>query len=327
MLPAVGAACPLELFMARDERLASTRMRNDPAYIRVRHGAYARRDGWSELKPWERYLVRVHAYALVNPDAVFSHESAAVLLGLPIFGEPRHVHVFDPDRTKSVRYGDVAVHASADSREVIALGLCLATDLAHTAVDLARVLPPAFGLAMIDAALAASLTADRFAEVAASQRSIRGRARIAELYATGDARSESVGESVSRAVISWLGFAPPELQVTFRNENHVDRVDFAWLDVRAIGESDGYGKYRADDPEVTRQRLITEKQREDRLRSAGFTVARWDWALTMQAAALGDRLHAAGVPLLRRPQLAMLATLRHHPRSFDSYTVRRSQSG
>lgn len=304
--------------MARDEQLAGTRMRSDPNYVRVRHGVYAARAGWAALQPWERYLARVHAYALISPAAVFSHESAAAILGLPIFGEPRFIHVFDPERTKSVRYGDIAVHTSADPRDVIAVGAILVTDLAHTVVDLSRVLPPAFGLAVVDAALATSLTADRFAEVAASQRSRFGRARIAELSATGDGRSESAGESVSRAVMTWLGFAAPELQVEFHVEGYLDRVDFAWRGARAIGESDGYGKYLAEDPDETRQRLIAEKLREDRLRSTGATVARWDWAMAMQATPLGDRLHAAGVPLLRRPQRAMLATLRHHPRSFEA---------
>ena len=64
-----------------------------------------------------------HAYALVNPDAVFSHESAAALLGLPLFGEPRDIHVYDFARTSS--NGDSATsssHTSADDREVVARG-------------------------------------------------------------------------------------------------------------------------------------------------------------------------------------------------------------
>ncbi len=78
-------------------------------YIRVRAGVYAPRAEWDRLKPWERYLARVHAYALVNPDAVFSHESAAALLGLPLFGEPRDIHTYDLSRKTSNRFGDVFV--------------------------------------------------------------------------------------------------------------------------------------------------------------------------------------------------------------------------
>src|SRR5699024_3997264 len=117
-------------------------------------GVHVDAAGWARLRPEERYLVRVHALALVRPHSVFARESAAALLGLPVFGEPARIHLHDPDAAVSTAFGDVIVHTSRDSREVVAadgLRLLAAED---AVVDLARVLPPAFGLAVTDAAVA-----------------------------------------------------------------------------------------------------------------------------------------------------------------------------
>jgi len=308
---------PVALFLARDMVGAQRRVSRNPDFVRVRPGVYAAHEAWRALKPWERYATRVHAFAQVSPGTVFSHESAAVAHGLPIFGEPRDIHVFDPDRTTSRRFGDVAVHASRTDRAIEACGTLLVTDIAHTAVDLGRVLPPAFGLAVIDRA-AQSCGIERLAQLAAAQRAARGRAMLRWLHAHADPRSESAGESVSRAVISWLGFAAPDLQLEVRCEGFRYRVDFAWEGGRIIGESDGYGKYLTGDPELTKARLVAEKVREDRLRRSGAAVARWDWSAVMRGTPLGERLHRAGVRQPRRPQHAMLATLGAHPRSFAS---------
>lgn len=315
-LKALAPPRPLDLFRAADERIGGHQMWRDPGYIRVRPTIYALSAEWATLKPWQRYLARVHAYALVNPEAVFSHESAAALLGLPTFSEPREIHVFDPERARSVRYGDVAVHTSLDSREFVRVGGHFATSIADTTIDLARVLPPAFGLAVVDAALATGVPIAELSELAAAQRSRRGHTFVAWACAHGDARSESPGESVSRAVIGWLGFPTPELQVEFRDGGYLDRVDFLWPDAHAVGESDGYDKYLAEHLDQACERIIAEKQREGRLRRRGLTVTRWDWQMTMRASALGDALYAAGVPLIAPPQRVMLKTLRLHPRSF-----------
>ena len=108
---------------------------------------------WVRLAPWERYLARVHAFALLHPDAVFSHESAAALSGLPIFGEPRDIHVYDPDRAQSRRFGDVCVHTSTDRCTITDRAFARTTSVAQTAIDLMRVLPPAYALAVADSAV------------------------------------------------------------------------------------------------------------------------------------------------------------------------------
>jgi len=56
--------------------------------VKIRAGVYAPAFEWNELPPWERYLCRVHAVAMLQPDAIFVLESAAALAGLPVFGDP-----------------------------------------------------------------------------------------------------------------------------------------------------------------------------------------------------------------------------------------------
>src|SRR5690606_15050604 len=110
-------ACPVTLHIAQEDA-AWIRPRSDPTLHRIRHRGYCRASEWPALQPWEGYLVRVHAVAAIRPDAVFSHESAAALLGLPLFGEPRDIHLFDLDAPKTHRVGDVVRHTSQLQPEV-----------------------------------------------------------------------------------------------------------------------------------------------------------------------------------------------------------------
>jgi hypothetical protein len=310
---------PIELVRAAEGRSFVGRIYNDKTYSRVRAGVYAPTAAWDRLKPWDRYLARVHAYALVRPDAAFAFESAAVLRGLPIFGEPRDIHIFDTRRRRSLRFGDVAVHTSEDVRRIDEIGAMRLTTAAHTVVDLARVLPPAFGLAVVDAALRYQHipSLEDVVDLAMSQRSTRGRRKLDWVWARVDARAESVGESVSRAVGEWWGFPAPELQRTFRAEGSEDRVDFFWAEARIVGESDGYAKYEAETAEEAVARVIAEKQREDRLRRQANGFARWDWKDTMSGVGQREKLLSAGLQPQAPPQHALLATLRHHPRSLQ----------
>ncbi len=217
--------------------------RDRARYVAVRPGVYAPRERWEDLAPWERYLARVHAYAQTNPAAVFAFESAAALYGLPLFGEPRSVHVFDEDRSRSRRFGDVVVHTSADHRDIRHVDGFHITAPAETAVDLMRVLPAPFALAVGDTVIAPRqvglVSLAELIALADLQINRRGIRQVRLLLETVDPRAESVGESIGRAVILWSGFERPELQVEFRTGGITDRVDYAWRSVRAIAESDG----------------------------------------------------------------------------------------
>lgn len=306
----------LPLFAAAESPSPGSHPSRDPHLHRIRPGVYTERDGWATLPPWDRYLLRVHAFRLVNSGAVFSHESAAALHGLPTFGHPRHIHLFDGRRARSVAYGDVRVHTSADPRRTVERDGIRCSPLADVVVDLARVLPPAFALAVTDAALrTGAITSSALTDLAAAQRNPRGRRKLDWVLTRGDRRSESVGESVSRAVIEWCGFPAPDLQTEHRVGGRGYRSDFCWPEHRVIGEFDGWEKYDRHDPEAAAEAVRAEKTREDALRRAGWRIARWDYGGALRVDGLRDALRAAGLPVVSRIDGRNLRGVGLNPRS------------
>ncbi|WP_144792513.1 hypothetical protein [Microbacterium paludicola] len=277
---------------------------------RVRHGLYVERGAYERLPPWSKYAVRVHAFAMKHPEATLCLESAAVLHGLPSFGETRDIHVHSAERARSRRFGDVLVHTSSDPRAVERVSGVRVTGLLDTVVDLGRALSPAQALAVMDSATSPaqggplSLVGLRLRSDAQVNR--RGRARLRWLWAHVD----GTAESVSRAVILWSGFETPELQRSFAYEGSVDRVGFHFPSTRSIGEVDGWEKYGLGDPAAAAQSLVAEKRREDRLRRNGHPFARWEFADAWKVRPLQHALLAAGVERVAAPQLQLLSTLR-----------------
>ena len=269
------------------------------------------------LEPWDRYLTRVHGVALTFPNAVFCLESAAALLGLPLFGQARDVHLLVPGGV-SRRYSDVVIHSYTCSDEIVDLNGICTTGLLETATQLCRIVPPAFALAIADAVLrrlsAEGMTAN-LSDLAERAATSRGQRQLRWVAQRATPIAESVGESVSRAAIEWLGYPFPELQVTLTHEGHNDRVDFRWRAHRIVGESDGYGKYDASNVAATRQLFVNEKLREDRIRRYERGFARWGWSDTMRPDRLDNKLRSAGLTPVRPQQKALLDTLRTNPRS------------
>ncbi|MVQ40803.1 hypothetical protein GON06_01335 [Microbacterium sp. MAH-37] len=308
---------PLPLMTVQDTRMLGIRL-VPKVWRRIRRGVYVDRAAYDKLQPWKRYAVRVHAFVRAHPDAVLCLESAAVFHGLPLFGETRDIHVFADGSEKARRVGDVWVHTSEHPRSIERVGGALVTSQIDTVADLCRVLPIAKALCLADAAISpvqgGSAAIDDVVDLLDAQTNRRGIARARWVCDHADGLSESPGESVSRAVIIWSGFEEPELQREFHYDGFEDRVDFHFRSVSAIGESDGWQKYRLGDPEEAAQRLVEEKRREDRLRRHGHPFGRWDLSDAMQVKPLCTALKGAGVPQTRPPQPAMLATLRTSPR-------------
>lgn len=321
----MDAAPPATLLLSRDRDDATWRLSRDRALHRVRPGAYVPVDEWISLPPWEQYRVRVEAVARTWSSPVFCLESAAPAHGLPLFGHPRHIHLLSRCG-RSWREVDVVAHASRDARRVVLVEGMAVTGAHETTADLCRVLPPAFALAVGDAGARASrhagdeLDLDRLARGEANRRGVR---QLRWVQRRMTPLAESVGESVSRAVISWLGFEDPELQVVFRHEGAEDRTDFYWRRLKAIGESDGYGKYDAPDEVAMKAHFVREKQREDRLRRHEGPFVRWDLSDAVAWRPLDEKLRVAGLRPVRLPQTARLATLADNPRSLTSSELAR----
>ncbi|WP_100363523.1 hypothetical protein [Diaminobutyricimonas aerilata] len=183
----------------------------------------------------------------------------------------------------------------------VVLGLRVTT-LARTVVDVARTGSLTAGVVAVDAALApgngATASADHLLQELVDHPSARGRSRAFAALELGDGRSQSVGESVSRASMYRLGFHMPELQKEFVDDQGSMWVDFWWPELNLVGEFDGETKYT--DPAMLRGRttaevLVAEKWREDRLRALGLGVVRWGWDVATSLPLLRARLSAAGL--------------------------------
>lgn len=309
---------PLPLYTVAEARTLGVRL-EAPVWRRLRKGVYVERAAYDELSAWSRYAVRVHAYVRMHPDAVLCMESAAVVHGIPGFGEPEDIHLYDPDLDKTWRHADAITHTSGDLREIVCIDGIHVTSLRDTIVDLARVAQPAHALAMTDAAISpvqgGGAALDELIDLGAAQQNKRGRARMRWVWENADERAESPAESVSRAVMLWSGFERPELQRILRYEGHEDRTDFYFASCRAVGEADGWGKYALDSPDEARERLKDEKRREDRLRRNRHPFVRWELRDAWRVTPMCEALAAAGVRTVEPPQSGMLVTLRTNPRS------------
>jgi hypothetical protein len=199
----------------------------------------------------QRHLLTVRAtLAGLRVPAVVSHGSAAALHGLPLRGVPlRQVHV---TRQPPARSADERRLRSQVARlgpdDVVMVGTTAVTSLARTVVDLARALPFPAALAVADAALAnGSTSTDELTAVLTAGRGTRGTRSARRVVQAADGRSESVGESRSRALMIDVGLVLPDLQVEVRRPDGllVGRSDFGWRAHRLLGEFDGPVEYGA----------------------------------------------------------------------------------
>lgn len=271
------------------------------ALVRVRYGAYADAAEWAALDPAERYRRVVLAAGRRLRDPVFSHDSAAVLHGLPRLGSwPPAVHVLVGRRSGGRSTPGVRRHTVSRAAAVSAVDGLRCTTPARTVVDLARTWSFAGALVAADHALRAGLVDDAALERELERvRGERGSRQARRVLAAASPLAESVGESLSRARVHELGLPLPVLQHEVRDGGElVARVDFWWPGLRVVGEFDGRLKYRADgvaDGRAAEDVVWAEKQREDQLRALGLRVVRWTWDDAWRTDPLRRALAAAGI--------------------------------
>ena len=306
------------------------------ALVRVRHGIYYSKPAWTSLKAWERYTVTTAAVASADRRTVFCFLTALRIWRLPVPGVPAHIHILTasphkagclPPTTHAAKdpktgltglenlsgYGIARHHWTADV--VLRRGIRV-TSLVRTVTDsIVRMeLPEA--VAVVDQVLSVRrpegerLTRDELKQAAALITSATKRSRVLEVLALADETAESVGESRSRALFHVLGLPAPVLQHTFHDaEGFVARTDFFWREYGVIGEFDGDAKYLDDallGGKSTRAAILAEKKREDRLRTMGYTVVRWDWRAVANPQLLGQKLAAAGITAQKSPPRGLL---------------------
>jgi len=204
-------------------------------------------------------------------DAVISHESAAILHGLPTYDVPAAIRV-TRTRGRVVRTSDVHLHRAAlrpcDRGMAQAVPV---TSVARTVIDVGRRLPFGQALVTADAALRLGTRRQHLQDVLRHQWTWPRVRHAMPVMRWADARSESALESWTRSRFITLKLPLPELQQNVYGEHGwVARTDFDWKHYGVVGEADGRIKYLADE-------LWAEKQRQDDIEDAGYEVIRWIW--------------------------------------------------
>ena len=271
---------------------------------RLRRGAYVAGTLPADVAAVHRLLVRATLACLRRP-AVVSHQSAAVLHGLPLWDAPLdRVHVTrEPNAWNHVsRVLRVHVAQLRDDEVTSVDGVAVTTPV-RTALDLARSLPHEAAVVTLDAALNRelldlSILRARLMDIVGTP----GSRSAARAVAFADGRSESVGESRSRVILHRWGLTPSGLQfeVCRRGGSSIGRTDFVWEERRLVGEFDGRIKYgRLLRPGQTPgDAVFEEKRREDEIRDEGWGVIRWVWG----ELAVPHRLAARVRRALERPR-------------------------
>src|SRR5699024_3160363 len=102
--------------------------------LRLRRGIYVDSSEWQEAGEETRHAARIQAVALTRrDDAVFSHQSAALLWGLPILGRwPQEVHLAAFGRKGRQTKAGVVWHREHGPIDVVRLGELQVTSLRRT---------------------------------------------------------------------------------------------------------------------------------------------------------------------------------------------------
>lgn len=261
--------------------------------LRIRPGVYLEARRWPE-DPSAQVLLRAEAEAAVHPGAVLSHDTAALVWGLPALPlrswvEAGPVLTLPPGshlRTRPAAGVRIVVsrlpaHQQTSSPEGIPV-----TSLARTAIDVAAGQPLPKMLVVLDAAARAlcaemvsaprrrhfadrRLTAAAVAQLDEATRRRRGCLGVRLALPIVDPCRESPIESLTAGHLHLSGLPMPEFQAPVRTPVGVLYPDCLWAEQRLIGESDGATKY--NDPAA----IVQEKEREQVLRDLDFTMVRW----------------------------------------------------
>jgi hypothetical protein len=264
------------------ERELRTLTRPEGQWHIVRRGVYLPAPMWATADAQQRHRLEIRAALLTARErAVVSHGSGAVLHGLPVLHVPRHVHI--------TRYGvnggraehGVKYHpAGIPSLDVVDLHGHSVTSRARTAMDVAREEGYLPGLVVADQVLRSGVPAAELLRVVAGMKSWPGVTKARAAAHDADARSESVGETLSRALVTELGLGRPQPQYVVHDSGATARVDLR-LGLH-IFEFDGRVKYARlrpyGDARPGEDVLWAEKRREDWLRGLGFGVSRMVWS-------------------------------------------------
>ncbi|WP_156374099.1 hypothetical protein [Cellulomonas sp. Leaf334] len=260
--------------LARDNPPEVVRRRNvSGAWERIARGIYLpAEDGPTQDRPRTIALGRIQGiHARLRSPHWFSHESAALLWGLPLWVAPTHTHLMQGQTAGSSRDPSVRHHPVTPAPDQLTVvGGLPATSLERTVVDCASTLPAMQGLVVADAALRAGADRRVIDDLLRSRAGQRGVTRARAVLAIADEGAESPGESAARFVVVRDGLPSPQTQVPVATRLGTFWCDLGWEAWRLALEYDGRGKYEG---RVTEE-FIREKRRHDALVDADWRVLR-----------------------------------------------------
>lgn len=266
---------------ARDRR----RLVDSGAWIAVRRGVYVDAERWeaADEMTGRRLLCSRAAHLTLAEPHVMSHDSAALMLGLPYLKpDAEFVHVTRPDaRGSRLKAGIMRHGARFLPEQVIELDGVRLFDLARTSLDLVREHGYEAGVVAIDAAMQRGVTRAQlegaFAAMTGWPRSRSVRAALDD----ADPGAETPGESLTRLLVTELGLGRPRTQFAIRLSTQT-----AWLDMllgcHAV-EFDGKVKYLSPSEGGVALRPASdivweEKQRQTAVCAEGLGMSRVVWA-------------------------------------------------
>ena len=256
-------------------------------------GMFTRKIRWDELNRAQRHCEIIRAFAIIHPDWTFCSFSAACLLGLEVSW--RHlnvVHVCSANKP-SARPGVHIQRHQIEPAGAIRLSGISVTPPIQTATDCLLQTGFADGMPIADSAISKlGLTREQLMEAVEQRATARNGRAIRTALTTlryADARAESGGESVARAVMIETGFAPDWLQYELTDpfdSTKPIRTDFAWE--RQARELTLAGR-------TTAEALVAERQREAHLSLYGHPLLRFTINEVRSAGMLAKKLQTAGI--------------------------------
>ena len=185
------------------------------------------------------------ALALVRPDTVVSHTSAAALWGLPLLAPVERPSVTMRFANGGGQAGANAHAAKIGNADVGRWFGVATTAVSRTVVDVARTEGRRAGLVAADSALHEELTTPEALRLALlRQHGWPGVVAARWVVEHADGRAESPLESLTRLLVIDAELPVPDLQAWVRTDRGFVRVDGLWEGRLVVLEADGMLKYR-----------------------------------------------------------------------------------
>lgn len=229
------------------------------------------RQDFQTVKPWQRPTIAALAYYAKAPQAIFTHESAALFWSLPVLDTPSAVHIHAPAASRGKILGVKKHFAPLNSEYSMTPCGAQATTICRTIADCARTLPTRDAVVLADGALRQHLVThvelSTYLKQLSGPGSVKAQ-RVAELMSY---LADSPGETLVRLHLEAMGMRYQE-QVQFSTSRGSYRVDFYLPDFGVVIEFDGDIKYRDYGP--TDAVLLEERKREKALTNQGLRIYR-----------------------------------------------------